>query len=154
MKQWIAVFLSAFLVACCCSRLPSSPFCEIRAASCQRTPTPDIISPHYLPSRYGCVKTFTDAVCGYDCKISCGKVKCATFPGQRCMIGLSGYIACGYDCHRSRTGFVKCGLRYGDKCMETASGDVICGLNCRIFGGFIHCDQSPDFRPKFAEERI
>lgn len=152
MKNSLIVFFSLLVAACCCNPLPEIANCARVAAPCQTTPSPNIIAPNYCPSHYSCVKTFHEDICGYDCKISpCGLVKCATFPGQRCMIGLSGYIDCGYDCHRSRTGFVKCGLRYGDKCLETASGDIICGLNCRILGGFIKCDYSPDFRNKYVQ---
>jgi hypothetical protein len=106
-----------------------------------------------FPTTYHCVRAFDRDICGYDCKIANGIIRCANFPSQRCIIGGSGYIACGYDCKRSAIQ-ARCGIRYGDTCVEDRFGHIICGLNCSIIAGKIICEPSPTFRERFPEGRL
>ena len=86
-----------------------------------------------LPARHAlrkkCVNFNGHKVCGYDCKVSLGRVRCAKKPDQRCVVSPSGQVICGYGCVRSYHG-AACGKHQYDNCVTNAAGDVRCGNNC------------------------
>lgn len=166
MKKFAGILLSILLLSACTTyedHLPNFNFIHKPRvwhlgipAGPQQYPNPNYVTP--VP--YECVHTpyaymTHGMICGYDCKISRGRVKCATFPNQRCLTtASSGYIACGFDCRRSVRGIIGCGVRFEDKCIETKAGNIVCGLNCRVVHGLVVCDESPEFRHGFPYEKV
>lgn len=158
-KGLFFIFVIAVLSGCVYHYPPEHPLKYIKLWDCEvpaRYPWQDCrrMRIYGVPSKYRCIRTSPyDVVCGYDCKRSYNRVKCATFPGQTCIVGASGHIACGYDCKRGSRE-VRCAWRYGDTCVVTLSGGVTCGLNCRVVNGNVKCDEAPTFYPEYAEKRI
>lgn len=123
--------------------------CRIPAASPQPA-NPNPASKNYVPSHYDCYQTQMKKICGYDCKVANGRIKCGYLPAQRCLVGSSGYIVCGYDCKKTWRE-ANCGIRYGDTCVVDKRQRVICGLNCHDQDGYVKCEPSPTFRAAFPQ---
>ena len=84
----------------------------------------------YSSKKQVCLSSADEIICGYDCKESKGKAKCAKYPAQQCIVGNLGEIACGYNCKKSANK-VKCADRPHQHCIVGNFGEIACGYDCK-----------------------